>query len=163
MNNVSVEAELNNCQTELTDVSAEIAKLGIMSNVVPFLTKYALIRACGTLEQAYKAIVADYCSKSCSVQLERFLNRKVRESSANPSLGKIYELVKDFDDTWLKSLKSALKSHPDQSTIQTSISSLVDSRNEFAHGGNPKVSIGDVQSYFLEARKMVEMMDSIIK
>lgn len=41
----------------------------------------------------------------------------------------------------------------------TALQSLVDARNDFAHGGNPSASIGDVIIYYQHSRTVIEKMD----
>lgn len=163
MNNTAVQAELTACSLELDDVAASIKGLGILSSTVPYLTKYALIRACGTIERAFKTLIADFCSQSSTYQIKQFLTKKVRDNSANPKLDRIHGMLNDFDESWSDSLKASMKRHADRELMTTALTTLVDARNEFAHGGSPNVSIGDVQSHFMNARKVIEIMDAIIR
>jgi len=63
MNNTETEQILDNCTAELERVRRLIEDLGITSPIAPYLTNYVLIRACGTVEQVFKSIIADYCGK----------------------------------------------------------------------------------------------------
>jgi hypothetical protein len=49
-----------------------------------------------------------------------------------------------------------------KSALLTSLQSLVDARNDFAHGGSPPVSIGDVLQYFAHGRELMEMLDAVV-
>jgi len=71
-------------------------------------------------------------------------------------------MLKDFDVDWNTAFKSGIKAKPNQMTLQTSLQSLVDARNEFAHGGNPNLSIGDVIRYFQDAREIMVVLDSVV-
>lgn len=160
MNNVEVQRLLDDCSDELAQVNGLISGLGIASNVVPYLTKYAIIRACGSIEQAFKAILCDHCSKRSKKQIKRFLGRRVRESSVNPSYENICRLLKDFDEDWHSNFKSDINASPDKTVLMTSLTSLVDARNDFAHGGSPSSSINDVITYFHHSRAIIEALDS---
>jgi hypothetical protein len=163
MNNVDVKQLLDNCAAELALVKTIVDGLGMGSNVVPFLTKYAIIRSCGAIEQSFKAILADFCSKRTKKQIKRYLERKVRDSSTNPTYSAISKLVKDFDVDWNKSFKLAITGRVDKDVLLTSLQSLVDARNEFAHGGNPISSIGDVLKYFAHSRTIIEELDVVVR
>ncbi|MBS0633626.1 MAG: hypothetical protein JSS11_17085 [Verrucomicrobia bacterium] len=162
MNNAEVQNLLDGCATELTQVKALIDGLGMGSNINPYLTKYALIRACGTIEQAFKTIVADFCSKRCKKQVKRFLELRVRDSSMNPSYQNMVKLLKDFDQCWADNFKASIDASADKAAWMLSLQSLVDARNDFSHGGNPSTTIGDVLIYFAHSRAMVEIMDATV-
>lgn len=162
MNNTGVEQTLNVCATELDRVRTLIDGLGIQSPIAPYLTNYALIRACGTIEQAFKSTIADYCERRSKRQIKRFLSRKVRESSMNPSYDRICQLLNDFDEDWKVNFKSAVDASGDRRMLLDSLESLVDARNEFAHGGNPNVSIGYILDYYAHARQIIEMLDNVV-
>lgn len=159
MNNVAVQKLLDDCATELADVAKLITGLGALSSMVPYLTKYSVVRACGSIEQAFKAIICDFCSKGSSKQVQRFLEQRVRESSMNPSYSNICNLVKAFDEMWLVNFKKSIDASPDKGAWMLSLQSLVDARNDFAHGGNPSASIGDVSTYYQHSRAVIEALD----
>jgi len=129
---------------------------------VPYLSKYGLIKACGTIEQAFKSLVADRCSYRARAQIKNYLTKMVRNSSSNPSFGNICKLLKSFDSSWNAAFKDAVNNHASSNSLKTSLQSLVDTRNEFAHGGNPRVSIGDVRRYFHDARAVIEELDWVV-
>ena len=162
MKNGEVQMLLDNCDAELNQVQSLINGLGIASNINPFLTKYALIRACGTIEQSFKTVVADFCAKRSKKQLKRFLELRVRDSSMNPSFSNMIKLLKDVDENWADALKASLAASPDKEAFMLSLQSLVDARNDFSHGGNPSTTIGDVLTYFVHSRAVVEFLDAAV-
>lgn len=162
MNNADVDLQLTQCRSELDHVHAIIATFGIMSPVAPYLTKYAVIRACGSIEVSFKTLIADFCSRRSKKQVKRFIHMKIRKGSANPSESNIINMLNSFDEDWRKGFKSNLKSDPDKRQILDSLQSLVDARNEFAHGGSPTITITDVLQHFDRARRVVEHVDAVI-
>lgn len=162
MNNNDVLLVLDECQADLDKVMGIIDSLGQTSNIVPYLTKYAIIKACGTIEVAWKGIIADHCSKRSKKQVKTFIDFKVRDSSRNPSYSNICALLQEFDGDWKESFKQTLDAHSDKSEALTSLSSLVDARNDFAHGGNPTLTIHDVIKYYRYSRIVIEIVDSIV-
>jgi hypothetical protein len=163
MNNTGAQRLLEGCSDELSSVKNLIDNLGVASNAAPFLTKYAIIRACATIEQAFKSILCDFCAHGSKKQVTRFLDQRVRDSSANPSYSNILKLVKDFDEDWQTQFKESVNSSPNKDALMGSLSSLVAARNNFAHGGNPSASISDVITYFSHSRTIIELLDSTVK
>lgn len=162
MNNADVELHLDQCRSELSHVEATVSTLGFISPVTPYLTKYAVIRACGAIEFSFKALIADYCSYRSKKQIKRFIHLRIRRGPANPSQKNILEMLDQFDEDWKKNFKLNLKGDPDRQHLLDSLQSLVDARNEFAHGGSPTLSIADVLKHFDHARRIVEHVDAVI-
>lgn len=163
MNNAEVQQQMTVCSAELAQVKTLIDNLGFTSTIVPYLTKYAVVRACGSVELAFKAVIADYCSRRGKKQVKRFLTRKVRDGSANPSYDKICQFLHDFDEEWKRDFKGLIEQEANKANLLTSLQSLVDARNDFAHGGNPSASIGDVLVYYGHARRIIEIMDGVVQ
>jgi len=132
------------------------------SNIVPYINKYCIIRACGSIEIAFKTIIADFINRRSKIQIKNYINKYVRENSSNPSYDNICKLLKSFDSSWNTNFKSEVNKHPDKSKIMTSIESLVDARNEFAHGGNPNIPVQSTIDYFYDGKTLIEILDTII-
>jgi hypothetical protein len=162
MNNADVFLHLDQCRVELQLINDSIADLGIMSPVAPYLTKYAVIRACGAVEVSFKNLVVDFCSKSSKKQVKRYIYMKIVKGSANPSQENIMNMLNQFDEDWKNIYKENLKADPDKQQLLYSLQSLVDARNDFAHGGNPTLSISDVLTHFNNAQKIIVHIDSVI-
>lgn len=162
MNNTDVEQQLNSCRAELANIQAIINSLGLASNIVPYLTKYSVIRACGSIESSFKSIIADYCDHRSKVQVKRFLSKRVRGGAANPSFDMICKFLNDFDESWKVEFKSKLNAEPNKQNLKDSLQSLVDARNDFAHGGSPSASITDVLNYFSNSQRIIELMDEVV-
>ena len=162
MKNKEAEISLINCNEELEAISAIRKIVGLDSPIMLYLTRYAIIKSCGTVEFSYKNLIADFCEDSQSQQTKNFITNKVRNSSNNPSIENIYRLLADFDSTWLAKFKSEINSLSEKDKILTSLKSLNDARNDFAHGGNPSASFEDIRKYFEDARQLIILLDEII-
>jgi hypothetical protein len=162
MNNSDVQRLIDSCQADIDQVNKIIIGLGLSSNIVPYLTRYAIIRACGTIETAFKSIIADYCSYRSKKQVKAFLDSQVRENSANPTYDNICKLLKYFDTDWNNDFKNQINAHPRKYHMKTSLQSLVNVRNQFAHGGNPTISISDLIQYFLDSKDVIKILDRVV-
>lgn len=163
MKNKSVRSILDATQVELGDIQQLIHLLGVMNNANPYLTRYSIIRACGTLEFAFKALIADSCTKGGRLQTRTFVNTKVRDSSTNPRFGEICRILGEFDENWKKNFKDKVKRIPNSQQCLDSLNSLVEARNQFAHGGTPNMTIDQVVTFYTESRKLIEIIDNVVK
>jgi hypothetical protein len=162
MNNSDVQLRLTNCDAELTHINTIIAGLGGTNLIVPYLNKYSVIKSCGTIEISFKTLIADFCCKRSKPQVKNFLNKRVRENSANPSYRRILQILAEFDENWVTNFKAQMQALPNYNSITSSIQSLVDARNDFAHGGNPTITFTDIKNYFDESKQLIVTLDNVI-
>lgn len=160
MNNKVIEEQLFETESELKDADALLNLLGISSNIYPYICKYSIVRACGTIESSFKAIIADTCTFGASSQVQNYINKNVKENSSNPTYDNICKMLNNFDENWLKRFKEEIKQNQNDRLLD-SLKSLVDARNSFAHGGNPTLSIQSVIEYFSNCVEVIKILDSI--
>lgn len=162
MNNQEAQSSIDKCHEELRTIRTLIETLlGHTSPIIPYLTKYAIVRACGTIEFCFKTIIADLHAGNIP-QVANYIDNTIRYSSMNPSISNICGTLKKFDEDWNSSFKERLKNHPDYERIKDSIDSLNNARNSFAHGGTPTSSFENVRSYFNDTVVIIEILDDIV-
>lgn len=161
MNNTSVEQSINDCRDEITRIEAIINVFGQSHQIVPYLTNYMIIKCCGTIENAFKAIISDY-HQTIPVQAKNYIESTFTNSSMNPSKDNICKSLKKFDNNWNTQFKSKLSLEPNTYQLDTSLKSLNDARNEFAHGGHPRISHTSVKQYFEHSVRIIELLDEVI-
>ena len=79
-----VKTLLRDCQTEILDIKQFINQNQFHRNV-PYLTGYAVIRSCGTIEVSYKSIIADFFIRTRNTQIRNYIDNQVRNNSMNQS------------------------------------------------------------------------------
>lgn len=161
MNNKTAKEEINNCLEELIKIEHIIMGIGKTSHPVPFLTKYAIIKSCGTIEICFKAILSDYKIHEQNDKVKNFINAKFRNSSINPNKDNIHKSLKLFDEEWNDIFKDEIGKLTNKDKILDSLNSLNEARNDFAHGGNPSSSFDNVVEYFKDSIIIIEIIDSI--
>ena len=161
MNNHEVMEILRVCDEELNSISALLVGIGDEARPAPFVKKYAVIRATGTIEIGFKKIIADKVDEGSHIQLKNFIKRKIRDSSSNPKLGIIENMLYEFDARWGAKFDELL-AFEDKPQLKSSLTDLVNARNEFAHGGNPDVNIEDTIKCFSDGKKILEILDSVV-
>lgn len=162
MNNSTVEQSLIDCSEELNNIQKVIDVFGQSHSIVPFLTNYAVIKCCGTIENSFKSIIADF-HNTLPKQAKKYIDSTFTNSSMNPSKENICKSLNKFDENWNVLFKDRLTKETNGSRIESSLKSLNNARNEFAHGGHPKVSFSSIKTYFSDSQKVIEILDDIIK
>lgn len=161
MNNQEAQNSIDICKDELQRIYHLVEGHGGTSPIVPFLTNYSIVRACGTIEFSFKTIISDFLSGH-SAQIGNYIDNTIRNSSMNPSRNNIHRTLKKFDDNWNTEFKNKLDSHEHTERIKSSIDSLNSSRNSFAHGDPLTSSFEDIRNYFNDSIIIIEMLDEVV-
>lgn len=162
MNNLEALSSIEACTAELTRIFHLIEGHGHMSPIVPFLTNYAIVKSCGTVELCFKTIISDIHSEQSS-QVVNYVDNTIRNSSMNPSMDNICKTLKKFDVDWNSKFKEKLKLHEHTERIKSSLDSLNNARNSFAHGKNPTSSFENVRTYFNDTVEIIKILDDVVK
>lgn len=162
MNNINADTAIKDCLNELNRIERIINEEGATSPICSYLTKYALIRTCGTIEVSYKTIIADYYERYSSV-LGSFITHHVRNATRNGTYDNICTALKEFDETKSKNFKVTINSLTDKEKILSSMKSLNTARNNVAHGISSTLSFTDIKSYFNDSLIVIEKLDDEMK
>ena len=161
MNNQEALFSIKSCRNELQRIFHLIEGHGHMSPIVPFLTNYAVIKSCGTIEFCFKTIISDIHAGQ-SPQIVNYVDNTIRNSSMNPSLENICKTLKKFDLNWNESFKTKLNQHTNHQRIKSSMESLNTARNSFAHGQTPVSSFENIRTYFEDTVEVLNILDEIV-
>lgn len=161
MNNLEASALLDECRDELQTITALLTGLGDEARPAPYIKKYAVIRATGSIEAGFKQIIADRVDQDSHAQLKNFVAKKIRNSSSNPKLEIIQNMISEFDDRWRVRFdeKMALA---DQPTLKGALTALVKARNSFAHGGAEELPIERTVECFEFGCKVLKILDETV-
>jgi hypothetical protein len=161
MNNRDAQSSIDICVEELQRIYHLIQGHGHMSPIVPFLTKYSIVRACGTIEFCFKTIISDSHSGH-STQITNFIDNTIRNSSMNPSRQNISSILKKFDADWNTNFNNKLNAHANKERLKSSIDSLNKARNSFAHGDTPSATFENINVYFNDTVMIMKMLDEVV-
>lgn len=152
---------LDDCTSELDDIRSRMQNLRL-DKARDYFTKYALIKASGTIEFVFRSIVADYFESLNSSQINYYLENTVRKGSLSASYDNMANLLKKFDNNWSRCFKQNVQRRDDYQRLRDSSKSLVDNRHLFAHGRQPTATFEDIYGYYLDCLRLVEEFDSVV-
>ncbi len=162
MNNVDAQTNINSCTRELDRIENIIQNmLGHTSPIVPYLTRYSIVKACGTIEFCFKTIIADLHTGT-TPQVMNYIDNTIRSSSMNPSISNICSTLKKFDSGWNTAFKNKIREHANSERIKDSLDSLNNARNSFAHGGTPTSSFENIKNYFNDTIEIIKILDEVV-
>ncbi len=161
MHNTTVESIIADCNSELERIGHMIEGLGSTNAISGFLTKYSLMQICGTLERAYKTLIADHY-KAFSPEMEQFINNNVLEVSMNACYANICKMLKSFDTNKATEFKNSVHTLPDGDQYITLFKELNDIRNNVVHGGTAIPSFTDLKIKYEGSVKIIEVLDNVM-
>jgi len=161
MENKFAEEVMLTCSQELQDISVLLSHPSSTQPASDYIKKYAVIRASGSIESAFKRIIADKVEIGCHEQIKNFIHRKIRSASYNSKLGTIENLLVDFDTRWKAKFAEKI-SLENKIVLAESLSNLVTERNSFAHGGSSELSIDLTIKYFNDGFKVIKILDETV-
>ena len=148
---------LEDCTNEIDNIEERIER-DKFDSIVPYLTKYALIRACSSIELVYKEMIVQVLSEGASDLTKKFIESNIRDSSSNPSSGQIERLLQSLNEDWKIKFHDKLKGTEEKGALN----SLVTNRNAFAHGRTMTASIQEVKNYFKKSKSVLIWLDEIL-
>lgn len=153
-NNINV---INDCKTELSKIETYIKSNSLDSNC-PYLISYSVIRACGTIEKVLKQLFYDHLIKNTNNEAKNYFEKNILESSWNPSCGQIQRILDIINPDWSVQFQTLTNASNDKMHLK----SLVNLRNDFAHGQTITASISSIIGYYDGACNILKILDSII-
>lgn len=160
MNNVQALQILHDCLADLIIVKATLVGLD-GAPAAPYLKKYSVIRASGSIEFAFKKIIADKVDEGSHEQVKNFIRTKVRNTSRNPKLEAIESSLDEFDPRWRRRFGELL-ALSNRARLRSALADLVTARNKFAHGGDSDLSIDAIIEHFRDGAKVIAFLDQTV-
>lgn len=161
MNNTESMRILSDCCDELNEIKEIISGFDRGNKAVDYINKYAIIRATGSIEFAFKKIIADKVEDGCHDQIKNFIKRKIRESAHNPKLGTIENVLTDFDPKWQKKFNEKI-SLENKFALDESLTKLVTERNSFAHGRDAHIGIDEIIENYKNGQRVITILDETV-
>lgn len=155
--NGSYENSIKDCNLELEKIKKWIYENKFDTNV-QFLVSYSVVKSCGTIEIVFKHMLFDALSQNCRAETNLYLTKKIIDASYNPKVGKIETLLGEMSKSWRSDFEQVTKA----TQQRTDLNSLVELRNEFAHGIGITASIENVISYFSSGVWILEKLNLIL-
>lgn len=148
---------LDDCYREIELIENHINS-SPFDSLNPFLISYSVIKACGVIEVIYKSMVVQIISVGATVEACNYLEKNIIDSSSNPKTGNILRLLEDVNPSWKQSFENQIQGQNEKG----SLNSLVNLRNDFAHGRSVTASIRDVKRYYQDAKTILLWLDAAI-
>ena len=117
------------------------------------LVKLACVLVCGFIEVSLRDILQEYTRTRASAEVGKYVSRQL-ERFRNPNMEPILQLVGAFSPDWRMSMESE-----SQGKLKLQVDSLVNDRNQIAHGRDVRLSYAELQEYYQSALDVIELVE----
>ena len=162
MNNKNAHKLLIDCWSDILDIKKEINLLPPMDKKISYLTSFCLIRCCGTIELCSKTILFDFACRTTCPKTQSFIENKILKSPNNPRINRLIQQLNYFDRSWGNLFSKNFKNHPKKLKLESSLDSLAELRNKFAHGESYVAAFNDIRNYYVDAWKIITLYDAVV-
>lgn len=156
--------DIEEVRNELLDIKKEInSGKHKLSKISKHLTYYSVVRASGRIEVLFKKILCDRLKLDCGTSHNRikdFILKEIMDSSSNTKTGIIESYLYKFDPGWKNSFSEKLNGH--EHNIKSDLNSLVQLRNDVAHGNNCTATIDTILSYYESGVLVLDILDNVL-
>lgn len=148
--------EILDHQVKLQDLFNEANKLynsgSIDTDLFVQLTWYLCVRTSGFLENAVQIILLEYVqSNTPDNPTQNYVEKNLKSISAD--YNSILGTVRSFNESWRTELRSN-----NVQQYKSVLNNLVENRNQIAHGRDSKITIQELQSYFIQIQDLVLLL-----
>ena len=151
---------LENTSMELEEIRKWInAEKNKFDSKTRYLIADSVIKSSGSIEVIFKQILYDCLTKEVGEKTATYIEKTILDSSCNPNTGNMGNMLQNISSVWKKQFDEEVKN----SGKKDKINSLIQLRNDFAHGDNITVSIDTVITYYEAARDILNILDRIVQ
>ena len=118
--------------------------------------RYLCVVVAGFVENGLQTIYREYATNSASVPVARYVSRRL-ESIYNPNAQRFIEVAGLFNTTWREELEKYLSD--DDGSRREALDSIMNNRNQIAHGKNTGISVHMVREYFNRCVDVLEFIE----
>lgn len=148
---------IKDTEAELNSIRQWINAGNQFDSKTRYLVSYSVIKASGTVEVIFKNIIYDYLIINANDKTKMYLEKMIVDSSCNPNTGNMSNMLQNISSVWKESFDHLVK----ESGHKDKLNSLVQLRNDFAHGESISASIDTIIKYFKSAVEILKILDIV--
>jgi hypothetical protein len=140
---------------QLEHLFKQIAKLKGDDELVAHWSRYLCVLVCGFIEVAVFEIYSEFARDKAQGFVANYVQKQLSRFQ-NPKMEKILTLAGSFNGLWRDKLKKATDGE-----LKDAVDSIVNNRNNIAHGRNSDITYGRIKEYFEKAVKVIDVLEDL--
>ena len=149
---------LDDCETELCEIKTWAANNPVDSKL-RYLNAYAVVRSSGAIEVSLKRMIYNWLSENGKGDAKTYLEKMIVDSSSHPRTGVMLRFLQDFNSVKKSRFESDIGSSLQD---KSNLNSLVQWRNDIAHGRTISAGITAIYNDFLSGRTVLEKFYNVL-
>ena len=122
--------------------------------------RYLCVLMAGFLENALVEVYSEYARGAASPEVAAFATGRLGRIT-NPNAGRFVETARSFRKQWADELSDFLDEDAQQR--RHAIDSIMNSRNQIAHGERGQISVGRVREYLPRCVEVIEFIEDQLR
>jgi RiboL-PSP-HEPN len=118
-------------------------------------SRYLCVLVSGYIEVAMRSLCAEYARRRGNSHIHRFVQSHLQQFQ-NPKSGKVLDLLGSFSIEWRQELEAKIEGE-----LKDSVDSIVNNKNNIAHGENTGISYVTVREYYRNVQKFIDVVESL--
>ena len=131
------------------------ASTEIDDEIKSHFVKYLCIQTSSYIDGAVKTVLREYTQASAEAYIANFVSSFLKRTP-NPSKDYISKLLARFNKEWGVSFRR--RTHE---RIGPSLDSIVNNRNQIAHGKDVDLTLRQLEKYYDDAKEVINIVDNI--
>ena len=145
--------EIVRARQRLDYVFSLVDQLPAEAEVQSHWARYLCVLVSGFVEKAIRVMYEEYAGAAAAPNVARFVKENLKFFQ-NPSMGKIVELTRTFNEGWADDLEVFTDGR-----LKDAVNSIVANRHNIAHGETVGISISRMSDYYRGAIEVVEFLN----
>ena len=142
---------------EALERKAATAPISLDAELQSQLARFLCVLASGFIEQATISILEEYVRRRSHARVQRFAAHHLSRFQ-NAKFEDVLTLVGRFDPSWRTHLEKSVEEE-----VKSSLDSIVNNRNQIAHGKQVNISLGTFSEYYLHVKSFVIFLDDFLR
>ena len=128
------------------------------AELISALNAYLCVRTYAFVETSVRTVLLRYVrSVSHDAATENFVHQQLRRNR-NLDRDNLVHLLGRFDSHWRLKLREETKGDEIKDRLKDSLDSIVNTRNNIAHGDDVNISLDSLKGYFADAQTIVDLV-----
>jgi len=140
---------------QLDNLFRQIARFKGDDELVAHWSRYLCVLVCGFIEIAVFEIYNEFARNKSHGFIANYVQRQLSKFQ-NPKMEKIVSLAGSFNGLWRDKLKEATDGE-----LKDAVDSIVNNRNNIAHGRNSDITFGRMEEYYKKAVKVIDILENL--
>lgn len=119
--------------------------------------RYLCILVSGLLEVSIRSVYSEYVKARAAPYVANYVETQLR-SFQNPKCEKIFQLIGSFNPEWVHKLNELIDEQ-----VRLAVDSIVTNRHQIAHGRSVGITLSQIQTYYREALRLIEAIESLLQ